>query len=253
MAVSPSTENYMYSKGSIFFRPEGENGYLHLGNCPAFSLNVELEKAEHFSSMSGIKEKDFSKVIQKSAKGSITMEELSAENLNLVMMGGGVIKSEVSAQSAVSATIAVKIGKFIPISEAKSRLESCVATKVNGGEDLIEGVDYLLNREAGLFLALPDRNLSDDDEVQLMISTVKVTKKSIRALAESSCSGELFFVGSPDLGPKWQVKGWKVELSLSGELAFISDDIAQVTVEAEFQADRLGHPDCPFFEAVCIE
>ncbi len=252
MAVSPSTDNYMYGKGSVFFRPEGESGYLHLGNCPAFSLNVELEKAEHFSSMSGIKEKDFSKVIQKSAKGSITMEELSAENLNLVMMGGGVVESEVPAQTAISTVIEVKVGKFIPIPEVKSRIESCVATKVSG-EDFIEGVDYLLDREAGLFLAQPGRGLSENDEVLLVISTLKVTKKAIRALAESSCSGELFFVGSPDLGPKWQVKGWKVELSLSGELAFISDDIAQVTVEAEFQADRLGHPDCPFFEAVCIE
>ncbi len=250
MPASPSTENYLYGKGEVLFKPTGGSGYLHLGNCPAYGLNVELEKAEHYSSMAGTKEKDFSKVTQKTVKSSITMEELSVQNLNLVLMGGTVATAPQESSTITGEEVTVVLDQYVPISDGKLRLSDITVADAASDPTATyeEGTDYIINREAGLIMALSSGSITTNCFVTATVAAV--TTSTIKALTESSSSGELYFVGNPDLGPKWQVKGWKVELSLSGEIPFIGDDVSQITVEAEFQADRANHPDAPFFEAV---
>ena len=253
MPYSPNPDNYMYGKGEVFFKPTGGTGYLHLGNCPSFGLNVELEKAEHYSSMSGIKEKDLSKVIQKTVKASITMEELSPQNLNLVLLGGTVATAAQETSSLTGQEVTVVLDQYVPISTGKLRLSSVVVTDAASDPDTtyVEGTDYILNREAGMIMALTSGSITTTCYVSATVAAV--TTSTVAALTSSSKTGELYFVGNPDVGPNWQVKGWTVELSLSGEIPFISDDIAQITVEAEFIADDIGHPTAPFFEAVHVE
>lgn len=253
MAQAPSPENYLYGKGEVFFRPEGTSGYMHLGNCPAFGLTLELEKAEHFSSMAGVKEKDLSKVIQKTVKSSITMEELSPENLNLVLLGNEITTAMQADLEIDGVEVTTIPGRYVPIVSGKIRLDDVIVADaaISPTTTYVEGTDYALNREAGMIMALPGGSISDTCYVTASAASVKTSK--INALANSSASGELYFVGNPDIGPKWQVRGWKVDLSLSGEIPFISDDVAQITVEAEFQADRSNHPASPFFEAVNVE
>jgi hypothetical protein len=252
MPASPSTENYLYGKGEVLFKPTGGSGYLHLGNCPAFGLNVELEKAEHYSSMAGTKEKDLTKVIQKTVKAAITMEELSVQNLNLVLMGGTVATAAQVEAELDGTEVDVVMDQYVPISDGKLRLSDVVVADAatSPTTTYAEGTDYLLNREAGMIMALSGGSISESCFVSATVNGVQ--KSTISALSESSVLGELYFVGNPDIGPKWQVKGWKVELSLSGEIPFISDDVAQITVDAEFQADRASHPSSPFFEAVNV-
>jgi hypothetical protein len=252
MPQAPSPENYLYGKGEIFFKPSGEDGYLHLGNCPAFALNVELEKSEHYSSMAGTKEKDLSKVIQKTVKSSITLEELSPANLNLALMGGAIVETTQAESELDGLEVAVETGRFVPISEGKIRLSDVVVTDAatSPTTTYTEGVDYIVSREAGMIMSLPTGSITTSCFVTATVNSV--TKATISPLSQSSVAGELYFVGNPDIGPKWQVRGWNVEISLNGEIPFISEDIAQITVEAEFQADRASHPSSPFFEAVNV-
>lgn len=252
MSQTPSTENYLYGKGEVLFKKSGDTGYMHLGNCPAFGLTVELEKAEHYSSMSGSKEKDLSKVIQKTVTSSITMEELSVQNLNLVLMGGTCTPTEQATSELSDVEVTVDPGKFVPISTGKYPLSSIVATD-GAAEDEVtytEGTDYIVNEGSGMIMALSSGSIATKCYVSATVDAVTVS--TVKALANSSVSGELYFVGNPDLGPTWQVKGWDVELTLSGELPFIGDDISQITVEAEFIADHTNHSDAPFFEAVNV-
>ena len=44
-----ATRDYTLGKGKVLFRPEGQDGYIDLGNAPAFAINVSIEKLEHFS------------------------------------------------------------------------------------------------------------------------------------------------------------------------------------------------------------
>ncbi len=92
MSLAPNTSNYLYGKGRLFFKRTGETGHLDLGNVPNFELTPEVEEQEHFSSRSGVREKDLSFVVEKKLSASLTLEEFSAENLSLAFLGGEAVE-----------------------------------------------------------------------------------------------------------------------------------------------------------------
>ena len=61
--------------------------FRDLGNVPEFEFTPEVERLDHFSSRTGIKTKDRSVVIESSGTLRIVMEELTAENLALAVLG----------------------------------------------------------------------------------------------------------------------------------------------------------------------
>jgi len=91
MAVSPNTDNYTLGKGVVFFdqkdQATGElTGERDLGNAPAFSFNIALEKLEHFSSRGGLKAKDKEIISQITPGLSFTLDEINKENLALLTL-----------------------------------------------------------------------------------------------------------------------------------------------------------------------
>jgi hypothetical protein len=91
MAYAPSTDNFTLGKGVVYFDQLNASGvYLgerDLGNAPNFTFNVALEKLEHFSSRGGINTKDKEIISQLTPGLSFTLDEISKENLNLLLMG----------------------------------------------------------------------------------------------------------------------------------------------------------------------
>jgi hypothetical protein len=91
MAYAPSTDNYSLGRGVVYFDKLNSSGvYLgerDLGNAPNFTFNVALEKLEHFSSRGGISVKDKEIISQLTPGLSFTLDEISKENLNLLVMG----------------------------------------------------------------------------------------------------------------------------------------------------------------------
>lgn len=91
MATSPNTENYTLGKGVVYFDRKNlttglYTGELDLGNAPAFSFNVSLEKLEHYSSRGGLKAKDKEIISQITPGVSFTLDEINKENLSLLTL-----------------------------------------------------------------------------------------------------------------------------------------------------------------------
>jgi hypothetical protein len=86
--LSPNTGNYQIGKGKVYFKPEDEPDYIHLGNITEMEFTPSLDTLDHFSSMEGTKKKDASVVIEQSGALRIVMEEFTARNLSLMLMGG---------------------------------------------------------------------------------------------------------------------------------------------------------------------
>lgn len=84
---SPNPDNYYIGKGIITFKPDGAAGHYHVGNVPEFEFTPAIEKLDHFSSMEGIRTKDKSIVIERSAAIRMVMEEWTPRNLSIILMG----------------------------------------------------------------------------------------------------------------------------------------------------------------------
>lgn len=85
--LSPNTGNYLVGKGIVSFKPEGAADFIDLGNCPSLEFTPNIEKLDHFSSREGTKAKDLSIVLTKGGSLVLTMEEWTAQNLAIMLLG----------------------------------------------------------------------------------------------------------------------------------------------------------------------
>jgi hypothetical protein len=99
MAVSPSTDNYTLGKGVVYFNRKNMTTGLYLGerdlgNAPAFTFNIALEKLEHYSSRGGLRAKDKEIISQISPGITFTLDEINKDNLSLLTLGDSVQVSQ---------------------------------------------------------------------------------------------------------------------------------------------------------------
>src|SRR6187397_342216 len=87
MPESPNVLNYYIGKGNVYFKRSGDADYRHVGNVPEFEFTPDIEKLEHFSSMSGTKSKDRVVVTAKSATVRLVLDEWTAENIAIAFLG----------------------------------------------------------------------------------------------------------------------------------------------------------------------
>lgn len=87
MPTSPSTDNYYVGKAKLYWKAGGVGEYRDLGNVPECEISFNINKLDHFSSRTGVKSKDKSVVIEKSATIRMVLEEITADNLALALGG----------------------------------------------------------------------------------------------------------------------------------------------------------------------
>lgn len=109
--ASPNILNYTIGKGKVYIRLTGEGDRRPVGNCPEFEFTPEVEKIEHFSAMEGVRERDRTIVIEKKATLRVVMEEMTAENLRIALLGtlsagsGGDQEIDIFSESQISAEV----------------------------------------------------------------------------------------------------------------------------------------------------
>jgi hypothetical protein len=81
MPTSPNVQNYHIGKGIVSFKETGASTFTDLGNAPSFTYSPTVEKLEHFSSREGVKTKDFTAITQVGATVTLTLDEITGENL----------------------------------------------------------------------------------------------------------------------------------------------------------------------------
>lgn len=85
--LSPNTGNYQVGKGVVTFKKEGESTFRDLGNVTSMALTPDLTTLDHFSSRAGTKKKDLVIVLEKKATVKIAMDEVTAANVALMVLG----------------------------------------------------------------------------------------------------------------------------------------------------------------------
>lgn len=85
--VSPDVKNLAVGKGFILFRPDDSADFYHVGNVPTFTFTPKITTLDHFSSMEGTRLKDLSITLEKSGEVKMDMEELTARNLAMLVLG----------------------------------------------------------------------------------------------------------------------------------------------------------------------
>jgi hypothetical protein len=85
--ISPNIGNYYIGRGVVSIQLLGENEYTQAGNCPQFEFMANVVTLDHYSSMTGVKIKDFTAVTQIGGTLTIQLEEFTARNMGFALLG----------------------------------------------------------------------------------------------------------------------------------------------------------------------
>jgi hypothetical protein len=84
---SPNIGNYYIGRGLVSIQLLGENTYTPCGNSPQFEFFAKVTQLDHYSSMTGVKVKDFTAVTEISGELTMVLEEFTARNMGLALLG----------------------------------------------------------------------------------------------------------------------------------------------------------------------
>ena len=158
MPTSPNVNNYHIGKGIVTFKETGSTGSpVDIGNAPSFIYTPTVTKLEHFSSREGVKVKDFTAVTQAGATIKLTLDEITADNLAMFLLG----EVDVTVPGAI--TIA-----------AMKKIEFVGTMQVTGTNDIGQQVDW-----TGIVSFVPSGDFSfitDKDEFSLIQLEAEVQK-----------------------------------------------------------------------------
>ena len=90
MATPPSTNNYSIGKGDLYiaeWSTTGAGAYSLMGNCPSIEVEPQIERLEHYSSRSGLRNRDKYPIVQTSYTITFDCDEIAATNLAKFLIG----------------------------------------------------------------------------------------------------------------------------------------------------------------------
>lgn len=83
----PNVGNLFVGRGFLSAQFQGESVYTDMGNCTAFTMQVQPTLLHHYSSRVGVRKKDLSVVTQLDSTLQMTLEELTVRNLAQFVLG----------------------------------------------------------------------------------------------------------------------------------------------------------------------
>lgn len=262
-----NTQHYNLGRGQIFAalldandRPEA---YEFLGNAPAFAVNVESENFVHFNSQDGLKFADLDIEVQKTIGITVTLDEMSQQNLARSFSGDVADYTNPSkagfASHQILADGKLKKGTYLAlVDSAGFRAYDVQATDItlettNGTPvPLVEGTDYdLYNSEMGFIFIRTDSSVVDTAITNGEGLTLALTARAgasdvteVQGATGPSKKIALVFIGKNPVNnnEQYELTFYKTRLKSEGEVGFINDEVTtmQFTGSAEVNSNAPG-------------
>lgn len=248
-------ENYTLGKGILYFdryQNGAYSGYRDLGNAPSFSFNVNIEKLEHFSSRGGLRVKDKEIISQLTPSCSFTLDEITAENFEILGLATIDDQSQAAA-TGQSETIPAAVGK---ITLAKRGISNVTVSA--GGSSLVAGTDYTIDAadaKAGQITFLNSTDVaaavSGGENFTITYDCAAVNLKVVRLFTETEVIGRLKFVSDNPTGTQCTLVAKSVSLTPSGDTAFIGDDWSTLSFSCEcLKSSAPEDADSPYIDII---
>jgi hypothetical protein len=245
---TPNTLDYVLGKGKILFGLINDvtglvdkDGLRDLGNAPAFTASVEVEKRDHKNSRDCLAFVDATFVTSQKINLSFQLDEINFENLSAFFSGETSTYDNPHdvTHTDVSISLMTNLGRWYELRKANGdrvynlnaagvvfTIEKDAATDVL----LVEGTDYEIDKRLGLvFFKTTAVNIAEGDPSIWTITTGATTPKDldqVRTLQVSQVVGTLVFVqdNANDCGQKSEYRFHRVQLTGDGELSMIGDE-----------------------------
>lgn len=245
MPILHTSNQYLISRGRVYFDPYDANekltGEIDLGNCPGVNLTISTEKKDHFSSQTGLRQKDASWLLQVERTGKISCDNFSPANAALWLAGTSTTKSQVATPVTDEERTVLKGRQYQLGATALNPLGVRNVTAVTvapaaGGAAYIAGDDYNVDLATGRVQILTTGSIADNTDVKFGYTPVAASFESVKSGSSAELTGALRIVSDNAAGGNrdWYLP--KVTLAPSGDLTLIAEGDDVVTMEFDIEA-----------------
>ena len=240
MPIQHVKSEYLIPRGKVYFDPFDANeqltGEFPLGNCPGLSLTINTEKTDHFSSETGLRQKDGSWVIQVDRTGTLQCDNFSPSNAAL-WLSGTLQKKNQAATPVTGEKRTVIQGRQYQLGATAAnplgvRNVTAITVKNSGGTTTyVAGTDYNVDLGTGRVQILAGGAIATATDVLFGYKPVAATYDAVKSGASAELTGALRIVSDNAAGGDrdWYLP--KVTLTPNGDLPLIAEGTDVVAME----------------------
>lgn len=234
------TNNYTLGRGKVYLGREttfdqfATVGERYVGNSPGFVLNIESTSLDHFNSDGGINELDASVTTQVNRSGTMTLDDISSDNLLLFFLGNKITISQAATAVTNEAINGVIKGLFYQLGATATNpqgvrgIGSVVVTNDAGAPvTYTEGDDFEIDTETGRLYIVPDGAIASG--TNLLVDYTPVASTRDRVISGSApVRGRLRYVEDNPAGQNRTFLLPLIEISPNGDFDLKGDSWRQL-------------------------
>lgn len=237
-----ATPNYTLGRGKVYFARfatgQTPGPFRYMGNSPEFSLTIESETLDHYSSDEGIREKDDSVPLEVNRTGTLVCDDIQAENVALFFFGTTSVLTTSAATAETEDLDAVEPGMFyqIGLTEAnKVGLRGLANVSVESnpsGTTYTAGTDYKIDTATGMLEIVEGGGISSGDDITVTYDVTATTQEQILS-GSTPVEGALRFVADNPRGENRDIFLPYCKITPNGDFALKGDDWQQLSFSLE--------------------
>lgn len=254
----PNQHLPMLGKGSILFdrfdASGNPQGYIHLGNCTKFEIDLKDDLAELYSSLNKSVSLISTALKKRVPSISISGTDFASDKFGLITMSSGkTTLAEAAGNITAEALVGIaptKKGKYFSLLHRSVDPLAASTVVKQGASTLVAGTDYILVDPVEGIIYFPASGAVDDTKaVTVDYKTLVKNFDQVAGGTQALIQGRIRFVPDPTDGQKIGVEVWKVNLTPNGQIGLIADDYGNWTLDGRILDDTVNHPNSPFYLA----
>jgi hypothetical protein len=245
-AVVPNINNeFTLGRGALFFAPfapgtQTPMGERFLGDCKAVKFTFKSTDLDHYGSVSGVKELDFSVPLQVDRSGGFTTENIDSDNVALFFLGDKASISQSTATVTNEVVSGVKQGYWYQLGATLSDpvgnrfLNSGTAAVItdDGGSPVtfVVGDDYLVDYDTGRIFIVVGGDIEDDTNLKATYRLLAGTYDQVVS-GNTAIEGQLRFVSFNPTDEQRDVLAPWVRITPNGDFSLIDDKLSELAFD----------------------
>lgn len=209
----PKADNYVLGRGRLYFAPfqtgtQTPSHLRYIGNTSEINISISSDILAHYSSESGVREKNDSVTVQTERTGSFVTDNVDADNLALFFFGsvgavaqtaGPVTNEQVGPVAGVIKGGFYQLG-YSATNQTGVRNITTVSITGNGGTPTyVAGTDYVVDLATGMLEILPNSSIPNNTPLRANYTRVVGTREQVLS-GNTSIEGALKFVADNPKG-----------------------------------------------------
>ncbi len=259
-AGDPSVLEYNLGGGKVYIAELETTGFpknfRRVGNTPDFTVTVNTESYEHNSTQEGAPAQDLSVIVDSGGSIGFSMENISAENLALFLLGSSSSYTNpgIAGFSAFQfvADGSIVIGGYYPIRSAAgpvfgitSTNSVVVRTTAGSPVTLVEDTDYSVDANSGLIKILDTASIDtaiaavEGLDVSLTADAAATLVDLVTMLDDIEKDVAIRFVGinASDSNKETYYDFHKISLAANGDASLIASEASTLPMTGQVEVN----------------